>query len=85
MRAVKIACKLPKLTGHRSPENPSIGSLCFIVWTRGFGVNHSIFATKYLGVSGTNFSARGVQRVCISINGGITYYSVLMVAIMAFY
>ena len=22
-----------------------------------FGVNHSIFATKYLGVSGTNFSA----------------------------
>ena len=80
MRAVKIACKLPKLTGHRSPENPCIGSPLLHCC---FGVNHSIFATKYLGVSGTNFSARGVQRVCISINGGITYYSVLMVA-MAF-
>ena len=40
----KDCCKLPKLTGHRSPENPCIGSLCSIVWTRGFGVNHSIFA-----------------------------------------
>ena len=64
---------------------PMIGSPllhCFDAW---LWCQSFYLATKYLGVSGTNFSARGVQRVCISINGGITYYSVLMVAIMAFY
>ena len=47
MRAVtRVQATKVSTSGQRSPENPCIGSLCSIVWTRGFGVNHSILATK---------------------------------------